>query len=209
MLNYLTSRDYSAWRTGTLLLILALLLWTMPSEATMGGLIRTVYLHGALLRVAELAFVAGAVLGLIYLLRGSDPAAQWSGALQKAAAVSWLLSFAISLYTMSSAWGGINWAEPRLVSGGRVLSAAAAAIALGYLLERPRVIAAAGILVGVLVVVEIATTGLVLHPANPIGASDSLAIKVYYYAIVLLVVGLVAEMARLLKDRGARAATEP
>lgn len=197
MVGHLVSRRASPYRVGALSFALLVLVWTSPSEQTIGDLVKVVYIHGALVRAAEVVFLAGGALGLIYLLRKSASIIAWLRAMQGTAFLFWLFSFLISIYVMQMAWGGINWTEPRFLSSGRVLAVAAIAIALCFLFEKPKVTAAAGVLVGIVVVVELATAGVQLHPTNPIGTSPSIVTKLSYYAITLLTLLLAAETSRL------------
>lgn len=107
------------------------------------------------MRIAELLFVVGGLAALLYPLRKSTLAIRWSWAFQKTAFMCLLVSFTISLYTMSTVWGNINWAEPQFVAIGRVLAIAAVLLAVGLLMQKPKVAAMSGLVLGAIVLVEI------------------------------------------------------
>lgn len=174
-------------------LILGLLL--VPPEASLGDLIRVVYLHGALLRAGEAAFAAAGFAGVLYLLTRREGLASWSWAFLKTAALVWCASFAVSTWVTVAAWGSVNWSEPRFLASGQVLAATATALALGLMVERPQVKAALGIGTSLFVAVQLSTAGLMLHPDNPIGASSSAGLRAHYLVVAALAVLLALEIA--------------
>ncbi|MDO8670901.1 MAG: hypothetical protein Q7O66_05655 [Dehalococcoidia bacterium] len=181
-----------------MILVLLVIVWASPAEETLGDLVKIVYVHGALIRAAELVFVASGMAGALYLLKKTTLAVRWSWALQRSAFICLLLSFIASLYAMILSWGGINWTEPRFLAVGRILAASAIALTLNYLLPRAKIMAWTSMFMVAVVLFEIATAGLVLHPDNPIGTSPSMATKVYYYGILLCIVAIAVESAHLL-----------
>jgi hypothetical protein len=189
-------------RLGALAAALAATLYLLPAEASLGDLLRAVYLHGALLRAGEAAFAGGGIAGLLYLLSRRDAAVRWSWSFQKTATLVWLASFAVSSYVTVAAWGSINWAEPRFLASGQILAAAGLAVGLGILLERPWLRAAVGIALAGFVAVQLTTAGLMLHPENPIGASTSAELRIFYLAALALAVAATLEIvAWMARDR--------
>ena len=204
MINQLARKATSPVRLAALLAATVLLVLLSPSEQTLGGLVKVIYVHGAMVRVAEVAFLAAGALGVLYLVKENGFAFRWSAALQKTAFMYWLISFLVSLYAMQVVWGGIDPAEPRFISTGRILAIAAVAIAVTYIWDNPKAVAASSIILAAVVIFQTATAGFVLHPTDAIGGSPSLITKAAYYAIVVLFAALAMETARLLLPGGRR-----
>ena len=104
-----------------------------------------------------------------------------------------------SLATMTLAWGGINWVEPKFVAASQTLALAAVSFALAYILERPRLTALLNVAVGLFVVARVSLAPAIFHPANAIGESE-LVVRGYYYLITLVVAGLAVQLARFLRS---------
>lgn len=187
-------------RLVTLALVVALggLVWASPRDQTLGDAVKAIYLHGALVRVGEVTFVLAVILGVVYLVGGQAWAWAWSWAAQRTALLLWLGYYLSSLATMTLAWGGISWVEPKFVAASQTLAAAMGCFALAYVLERPRLTALLNIAVGVFVVARVSLAPPIFHPANAIGESGSL-VQGYYYLITLVVAGLALQLAHFLK----------
>jgi hypothetical protein len=92
-----------------------------PEEKALGSNVRVVYLHGAWVLTAEIAFFAAAIAGALGLLAlfvtalGSYKAIflRWSEALGCAGMVFWVSYLPLSLWAMQSNWNGLFLAEPR------------------------------------------------------------------------------------------------
>jgi hypothetical protein len=94
---------------------IALLTLLGPEEKSLGANVRIVYLHGAWVLTAEIAFLAAALaglLGLIPLLR-KDIFHAWSAALGRTGIIFWVTYLPLSLFAMQSNWNGLFLAEPR------------------------------------------------------------------------------------------------
>jgi len=185
----------------TLLLVAALAFctWFIPEEQTLGGLIRVIFLHGAMVRVGQLAFLAAGILGALYLAKPGRALIGWSWAVEKVALLLWAGYFISSIIAMTQAWGGINWAEPRFQAASQSLVAAVIGFVISYLVARPRVTAGVNMLVAVIVLGLVFSAGLELHPANPVGESNSAELRLIYYLITGLMLLLAAQLTRLLK----------
>ncbi|OQY85749.1 MAG: hypothetical protein B6D40_02650 [Anaerolineae bacterium UTCFX3] len=97
---------------ATLLLIGAAALLG-PEEKDLGANVRIVYLHGAWVLTAEIAFFAAALAGLIGLAARREVFHAWSAALGRAGVVFWVTYLPLSLLAMQSNWNGLFLAEPR------------------------------------------------------------------------------------------------
>lgn len=96
-------------------IVIALSTFFGPQEKSLGSNVRIVYLHGAWVLAAEIAFIAAALaglLGLLLLLR-KDIFHAWSAALGRTGIVFWLTYLPLSLIAMQTNWNGLFLAEPR------------------------------------------------------------------------------------------------
>jgi len=184
--------------TLLLLATLGALVWASPQDKTLGDVVKAIYIHGALVRVGEAAFILAGVLGVAFLVRGWPWAWTWSWAVQRTALLFWLAYYLSSLVTMTLAWGGINWVEPRFVAASQSLAVGAVAFAVAYLLERPRVSALINTAVGLFMVARVTLAPPVFHPVDAIGES-ALLVRGYYYLITLVVAALAFQLARFLR----------
>ncbi|MDD2920680.1 MAG: hypothetical protein PHQ36_00190 [Anaerolineales bacterium] len=97
------------------LVILALALMALfgPEEKSLGSNVRIVYLHGAWVLAAEVAFIAAALAGLAGLILRKEQLHNWSAALGRTGIVFWLTYLPLSLFAMQANWNGLFLAEPR------------------------------------------------------------------------------------------------
>ncbi|MBN1454164.1 MAG: hypothetical protein JW963_24315 [Anaerolineales bacterium] len=97
---------------GTVLTIAVLALFG-PEEQSLGSNVKIVYLHGAWVLAAELAFAAAALVGLLALALRRERLHRWSAALGRTGIVFWLTYLPLSLWAMQANWNGLFLAEPR------------------------------------------------------------------------------------------------
>src|SRR5262245_31686668 len=95
------------------IIVIALLPLFGPEEKSLGANVRIVYLHGAWVLTAELAFLAAGLTGLIGLLTGRAILHQWSASLGRTGIFFWLTYLPLALWAMESNWNGLFLAEPR------------------------------------------------------------------------------------------------
>jgi hypothetical protein len=93
--------------------VIALLTLLGPEEKSLGSNVRIVYLHGAWVLAAEVAFIAAALAGLSGLLLRKDIFHAWSAALGRTGIIFWLSYLPLSLFAMQANWNGLFLAEPR------------------------------------------------------------------------------------------------
>jgi hypothetical protein len=96
----------------TILAIAALALLG-PEEQSLGANVRIIYLHGAWVLTAEIAFLAAALAGLVGLIGRLARAHDWSAALGRTGMFFWVTYLPLSLWAMESNWNGLFLAEPR------------------------------------------------------------------------------------------------
>ena len=94
-------------------IVIVLLTLFSPEEKSLGSNVRIVYLHGAWVLAAEVAFIAAAVAGLLGLVLQRDIFHAWSAALGRTGIVFWLTYLPLSLFAMQANWNGLFLAEPR------------------------------------------------------------------------------------------------
>ncbi len=95
------------------LLLIVLIAFLGPEEKDLGANVRIVYLHGAWVLTAELAFALSALAGLLGLVARRDVFHAWSAALARTGVVFWVTYLPLSLLAMQSNWNGLFLAEPR------------------------------------------------------------------------------------------------
>ena len=94
-------------------LVIAVLALFGPEEQSIGSNVKIVYLHGAWVLAAEVAFAAAALVGLLALVLRRERLHQWSAALGRTGIVFWLTYLPLSLWAMEANWNGLFLAEPR------------------------------------------------------------------------------------------------
>lgn len=177
----------------------ALLAGLAPLERVLGSSARVVYLHGAWVWAALLAFSAAALAGLAGFLLRKESLHRWSISLGRSGTVFWLTSLLLSLAAMQTSWNGLYLAEPRWRLGVRFGLVAALLQLAVTVFRRPRLGSALNIVfVGILVAALLGAES-VLHPPSPVFTSDSVAIRVSF--LVLLGAALAASwlLARILR----------
>ena len=94
-------------------LVIAVLALFGPEEQSLGSNVKIVYLHGAWVLAAEVAFAAAALVGLLALVLRRENLHWWSAALGRTGIVFWLTYLPLSLWAMQANWNGLFLAEPR------------------------------------------------------------------------------------------------
>jgi hypothetical protein len=93
--------------------VIALLTFLGPEEKTLGSNVQIVYLHGAWVLTAEMAFIVSALAGFLGLLLRREIFHTWSAALGRTGIIFWLTYLPLSLWAMQSNWNGFFLTEPR------------------------------------------------------------------------------------------------
>ncbi len=95
--------------------LLAIVILTLfgPEEKSLGANVRLVYVHGAWVLTAEIAFLLAALAGLSGLLLRRDLLHAWSAALGRTGIVFWVTYLPLSMLAMQANWNGLFLAEPR------------------------------------------------------------------------------------------------
>ena len=171
------------------LTVLAILLMALmgPQEQSLGANVRIVYLHGAWVLTAELAFLAAALAGLGGLLTRRSGLHRWSAALGRAGIFFWITYLPLSLWAMQSNWNGLFLAEPRFRLA---LTFAVVGLLLQaglWMLNTDRLTSMANIAFIVVLRFVFSTASNVMHPPpSPIFNSGNYVIIGFFLAMNLL-----------------------
>jgi hypothetical protein len=165
-------------------IIILALVFVGPAERTLGTNVRLVYLHGAWVWSALIAFAMAATLGILGLILSRASIQRWSLSIGRVGTFLWLTYLPMSMWTMQVNWNGLFLQEPRMRLAidfaliGLLLQTAIIVLdrpAEGSLLN----IAFAGSLGWSLM-----RTEQIMHPPSPIFSSDVVTIKVYFIALI-------------------------
>ena len=167
-----------------------------PAEKSLGVNVRIVYLHGAWVWTALVAFLAAAILGAAGLVTRRAALHGWSRALGRTGLFFWITYLPISMWAMQTNWNGLFLAEPRwrlaviFAVGGLLVQIGAS------LLEEPAWASAANIIFVLVLFLALQNTPNVMHPPAPILNSDAARIQVYFIALLALTLLAAWQVAR-------------
>jgi hypothetical protein len=179
-----------------LLLVVALFTALGPAEKSLGTNVRVVYLHGAWVWAALVAFYAAAVVGVIGLIMRRDKLHYWSRALGRTGLFFWITYLPLSMWAMRTNWNGLFLAEPRwrlavvFAIGGLLLQVGLS------LLENPAWASALNILYALLLWLALRSTEQVMHPSSPVLSSDAWRIQIFFGGLVVLTLLVAWQVAR-------------
>jgi hypothetical protein len=157
-----------------------------PPEKSLGANVRVVYLHGAWVWTALVAFLAAAGAGLAGLVLQNDRLQRWSLALGRAGLFFWISYLPLSMWAMETNWNGLFLAEPRWRLA-VIFSLGGLALQIGVtLVDRPAWASAANVAFALALFLALRATEEVMHPASPIFSSDAWRIQIYFIALLLL-----------------------
>ena len=171
---------------GTVIVI-ALLALFGPEEQSLGSNVRIVYLHGAWVLSAELAFLVAGLAGLLGLIIRRDTLHKWSAALGRTGIIFWGTYLPLSLWAMQANWNGLFLAEPRFRLAA-IFAVTGVLLQLGlWLMNTAWLTSLANVIYIVTLRVIFATADDVLHPPpSPIFNSGNYAIIGFFVALILL-----------------------
>ena len=169
------------------IIVIALLALLGPEEQSLGSNVRIVYLHGAWVMTAELAFIAAGMAGLIALISRRKVFHQWSSALGRTGIVFWVTYLPLSLWAMQASWNGLFLAEPRFRLA-VIFAVTGGLLQLGlWLVNIDWVTSLSNLLFIVALRVVFATAENVMHPPpSPIFNSGNYAIIGFFLALIVL-----------------------
>ena len=169
------------------IIVIALLALLGPEEQSLGSNVRIVYLHGAWVMTAELAFIAAGMAGLIALISRRKVFHQWSSAFGCTGIVFWVTYLPLSLWAMQANWNGLFLAEPRFRLA-VIFAVTGILLQLGlWLVNTDWVTSLSNLLFIVALRVVFATAENVMHPPpSPIFNSGNYAIIGFFLALIVL-----------------------
>lgn len=168
-------------------ILIALLALFGPEEQTLGANVRVVYLHGAWVLAAELAFIAAGLAGLTALVTKRGQFHNWSAALGRTGIFFWVTYLPLSLWAMQTNWNGLFLAEPRFRLA-LIFAVTGVLLQLGlWLVNMDLVTSLANVIFIVVLRLVFAGADNVMHPPpSPIFNSGNFAIIGFFLALILL-----------------------
>lgn len=168
-------------------IVIALLAFFGPEEQSLGANVRIVYLHGAWVLSAELAFVAAAIAGLIAFITKRDVFHRWSAALGQTGIFFWVTYLPLSLWAMESNWNGLFLSEPRFRLA-VIFAVTGVLLQVGlWLINTHWITSIANIVYIVVLRVIFSSASNIMHPPpSPIFNSGNFAIIGFFLAMIAL-----------------------
>lgn len=167
-----------------LVLLIAATTTLGPSERSLGVNVRLVYLHGAWVWTALIAFAFSAIAGIFGLLLRRRQLDQWSLTAGRVGLIFWLTYIPLSIWTMQANWNGLYLAEPRFkVAVDFAIAGTLIQLAL-LLLRNARWGSMMNVLFFTALWVTLRTAEQVMHPPSPILTSESIAIRIFFFFLV-------------------------
>ncbi len=169
--------------TIVLFSIMGLLLTLLsPSERVLGTTIKLVYLHGALIGIGLLMFMASGMIGFAHIIMNRNSIVSLVTAIENTAIIFWVCGTVIGILSAYFAWGGVLLFEPRLIVAVLISLLSLGAYMVSTSIEKPTITSLLSILVAVSALGLMLKVGRVLHPENPINESTT-SMKYYFYSI--------------------------
>jgi hypothetical protein len=158
-----------------------------PQERSLGANVRLVYLHGAWVLTAEVAFLAAALTGAAGLVTRKASLHTWSQAFGRTGTLFWVTYLPLSLWAMQANWNGLFLAEPRFRLA-VIFAVTAMLLQVGlWLFNLPWLTSTANILFIITLRVVFAAASNIMHPPpSPIFNSGNLLLILYFVALNLL-----------------------
>lgn len=167
--------------------VIALLAFLGPEEKSLGANVRIVYLHGAWVLTAEVAFFGAALAGLLGLLLRKDIFHTWSAALGRTGIFFWLTYLPLSLFAMQANWNGLFLAEPRFRLA-MIFAVTGILLQVGlWIFDTPWLTSLGNIVYIIVLRVSFATAQNIMHPPpSPIFNSGNYVIIGFFVGLNLL-----------------------
>ena len=168
-------------------IVIALLALFGPEEKSLGASVRIVYLHGAWVLAAELAFLAAGLAGLVALITRRSVFHAWSAALGRTGIVFWVTYLPLSLWAMQSNWNGLFLSEPRFRLAA-IFAVTGLLLQAGlWLVNTAWITSLANVIFIVVLRVVFASAENIMHPPpSPIFNSGNFVIISFFLALILL-----------------------
>lgn len=186
-------------------IVIALLALFGPEEKSLGASVRIVYLHGAWVMAAELAFAAAGLAGLVALITRRPVLHQWSAALGRTGIFFWMTYLPLSLWAMQSNWNGLFLAEPRFRLA-VIFAVTGVLLQVGlWLIDMDWLTSAANILFIIVLRVIFSTAENIMHPPpSPIISSGNFMIIGFFLTLITLTLVAAYFLTRVFLPKTAR-----
>lgn len=167
-------------------ILIGLLALFGPEEKELGANVRVVYLHGAWVLAAELAFIAAGLAGLLALVTKRGLLHNWSAALGRTGIFFWVTYLPLSLWAMQTNWNGLFLAEPRFRLA-LIFAVTGVLLQVGlWLVGMDWVTSLANVVFIIVLRAVFAGADNVMHPPpSPIFNSGNYAIIGFFLALIL------------------------
>jgi hypothetical protein len=168
-------------------IVIALLALFGPEEKSLGANVRIVYLHGAWVLTAELAFLAAGAAGLLAFVRKRERFHRWSAALGRTGIFFWVTYLPLSLWAMESNWNGLFLSEPRFRLA-VIFAVTGVLLQVGlWLINTDWITSLANLLFIIVLRLVFATAQNIMHPPpSPIFNSGNFLIIGFFLALIAL-----------------------
>ena len=169
------------------LIVIALLALFGPEERALGANVRIVYLHGAWVLAAELAFIAAGLAGLLGLITRRAHFHHWSVALGRTGVFFWVTYLPLSLWAMQSNWNGLFLAEPRFRLAA-IFAVTGVLLQVGlWLININWITSTANLIFIVVLRISFSTAENIMHPPpSPIFNSGNFVIISFFLTLIML-----------------------
>lgn len=169
------------------IIVIALLALFGPEEKSLGSNVRIVYLHGAWVMTAELAFIAAGLAGLVALITRRNIFHKWSAALGWTGILFWVTYLPLSLWAMQANWNGLFLAEPRFRLAA-IFAVTGVLLQVGlWLINTDWITSTANIIFIVVLRIIFSTAENIMHPPpSPIFNSGNYVIIGFFISLILL-----------------------
>ena len=187
------------WVPVGLLAGLLLLLILGPEERTLGGGIRSVYVHVGLIWTGLVGFMVTAVLGLGLLITQKQAWLRWLSPVGWVALGFYAAGVFMSMVASADNWGAVFLQEPRMAASLNGLAVATIMLILGSWQPWLRVRGALSASIIFILFWFNFSAELVLHPRDPITTSQATSIQFTFLFLTALFVGLAVWIIMLLR----------
>ena len=172
-----------------LITLIAIVLMALigPQEQTLGSNVRLVYLHGAWVLTAEIAFLAAGIVGVIALASRKSKLYAWSRALGITGIIFWITYLPLSLWAMQANWNGLFLAEPRFRLA-LVFAVTGLLLQIGlWVMDIPWLTALSNVLFIIILRIVFSAAAYIMHPPpSPIFNSGNMWLISYFIVLNLL-----------------------
>jgi len=172
-----------------------------PAERSLGTNVRLVYIHGAWVWTALIAFGAAAAIGLIGWLLSRPALHTWSSAFGLAGIFFWITYLPLSLWTMQANWNGLYLTEPRFRFAIDFAIIGILFQLASLIWRKPRYTSLINMGYFAALWFTLARTEQVMHPSSPILSSNSLEIQLFFFSLLGLCVFALWGLSHWLRQR--------